>query len=143
MRRAVRRGGPIAPAGVSLLEVLIAISLLGISFGAIFPGLSEGLRTTARLADYQQEIGFATGKLDEFVLDPTVVAGEERSGDSPSGIHWKMTAELVESRPLHDPDRPAQLLRINLEVMGAGKTGAPRFALQTLKLKIPEAPAKP
>ena len=132
-----------APAGVSLLEVLIAISLLGISFGAIFPGFSEGLRTTGRLADYQQEIEFANTKLNELALDPTIVAGEERSGDSPSGVRWKMTAELMEARPLSDPDRPAQLLRINLEVTPAGKARAPGFALQTLKLKIPEPPERP
>ena len=139
--RSCRR--PISQAGITLLEVLIAISLLGISFAAIFSGLSAGLRSAGRLEGYQQSVEFATEKLNELVLDPTVAAGQERSAVSPSGIRWKMRTELVDTRPLSDPERPAQLVRINLQVLWASGVGTQRFTLQTLKLYIPEPPPSP
>ena len=54
-----RRGS----AGISLLEVLMAISLLGISFATIFSGLSAALRATDHLGAFDRANAFATQKL--------------------------------------------------------------------------------
>jgi len=128
-----------ADSGVSLLEVLIAISLLGVGFAAVFSGLSAALRTTDRLDRYESSVDYATEKLNELVLDPALTAGERRSGVSTAGIRWQAETRLMETRPLSDPNRPAQLVLINLEVSWDTRTGRQSFGLQTLKLCIPEA----
>lgn len=139
---AKRYRGP-AECGVSLLEVLIAISLLGAGFAAIFPGLSAALRTTDRLGRYESSVDYAREKLNELVLDPALTAGQRRSGVSPAGIRWQAETQLVETRPLADPDRPAQLVRITLEVSWNTRTGRQSFSLQSLKLCVPEAAPAP
>jgi general secretion pathway protein I len=136
--RRLRRS--ISQSGITLLEVLIAISLLGISFAAVFSGLHTALRSAERLDGYQRAVELASEKLDEFVLDPTVAAGEERSAVLPSGIRWEMRADLVDTRPLADPHRPAQLVRIHLQVLWPDGASTQKFSLQTLKLCIPEQP---
>jgi len=128
-------------AGVSLLEILIAVSILGISFTAIFSSLSSGLRAAARLDQYQRAVDLATNQLNEMVLDPTLEPGQVISGVSSSGLRWKAKSELVDSRPGPAQDRPLQLVRLVVEVSWARPTRPQSFVLQTLKLRIP--PAKP
>lgn len=130
-------------AGISLLEVLMAVSLLGISFVAIFSGLSAALRATDRLDRFDQGNEFATQKLNELLLDPSLGADQLRSGASPSGIHWEARTQLVDERPLPGSDKPAQLVRIALRVSWPTRSGRQNLDLETLKLFISEAPPGP
>lgn len=125
-------------AGVTLLEVLIAISLLAISFTAVFSGLSSGLRTTDQLSGYDRGVEYATRKLNELALDPTLRSGEERSGVSASGISWRAATVRVDARPGFDPDHPIELIRIQLETSWPAPGGRRSFVLQTLKLRFPQ-----
>jgi type II secretory pathway pseudopilin PulG len=130
-------------AGISLLEVLMAISLLGISFASIFSGLSTALRATDRLDRIERGTDYAEVKLKELLLDPTLGPGQIRSGVSPSGFAWQAETELIDARPLFGPDRPAQLVRINLEVSWRTRLGRQTLSLQTFRLFIPEPPPNP
>ena len=128
---------------MSLLEVLMAISLLGISFVTIFSGLSAALRATDRLDRFDQGNEFATLKLNELFLDPSLGPDQLRSGVSPSGIQWQARTQLVDERPLPGSEKPAQLVRILLQVSWRTRSGQQSLDLETLKLFIPEPPAGP
>ena len=143
MQRIIQRHPRRGEAGVSLMEVLMATSLLGISFATIFSGLSAGLRTTDRLDRFDRANDFAASKLSELFLDPSLAAGQVRSGVSPSGIGWQARTQLVDARPLADPKKPAQLVRIILEVSWRTRSGRQSLDLETLKLCIPEPPPSP
>ena len=130
-------------AGISLLEVLMAIALLGISFASIFSGLSTALRATDRLDRIERGTDYAELKLNELELDPTLGPGQIRSGVSPSGISWQAATKLVDSRPLSDPDRPQQLVRITLEVSWRTRLGQQSLSLETLRLYVAEPPPNP
>jgi hypothetical protein len=121
----------------------VAVSLLGISFAAIFSGFSAALRTTDRLDHFDQANDFATRKLSELMLDPSLAADQVRSGLSPSGLAWQARTQLVDTRPLSDPKKPAQLVRIMLEVSWHTRTGRQSLNLETLELCLPEPPASP
>ena len=130
-------------AGMSLLEVLMAISLLGVSFLTIFSGLSAALRATGRLDAFDRGNEFATQKLNELFLDPTFGADQMRYGTSPSGMEWQARTELLDQRPLPGSQKSAQLVRINLEVAWRTVSGWQRLSLESLKLFIPPAPPSP
>jgi type II secretory pathway pseudopilin PulG len=130
-------------AGISLLEVLMAISLLGISFATIFSGLSAALRATDHLDRFDRGNELAKEKLSELFLDPSLTAGQMRSGVSPSGIWWQARTQLVDKRPLPGSEKPAQLVRIILEVSWRTRSGRQSLNLETLKLCIPEPPPNP
>jgi prepilin-type N-terminal cleavage/methylation domain-containing protein len=133
---------PFNQAGVSLLEVLIAISLLGIGFAAIFSGFSAALRTVGRVDHYTHVTDFAQNKLNALVIDPSLGPGQELYGVSDSGLSWHARTRLVDQRPGASPDQPVQLMRIELEVSWKTAKGVQTFALQTLKLRIPNPTAK-
>jgi len=86
-------------AGVSLLEILIAVSLLGIGFTAIFSGFSTALRTIERVDHYAQVTDFAVNKLNELEVDPDLEPGRQLSGVSDSGLRWQATTALADERP--------------------------------------------
>ena len=131
------------PSGMTLLEVLMAVSLLGISFVTIFSGLSAALRATGRLDLFDRGNEFAIQKLNELFLDPSLQADDRRYGVSPSGIGWEARTELVEKRPLPGSEKPAQLVRIVLKVFWRTPKGQQSLNLETLKLVIPEPPPGP
>jgi prepilin-type N-terminal cleavage/methylation domain-containing protein len=126
-------------AGVTLLEVLIAISILGIGFASIFSGFSAALRTVEHVDHYAQVTDFAANKLNELEIDPSLEAGEDLSGASDSGLSWQATTDVVDQRPGADPDHPIQLVRIKLRVSWKTSHGEQFFDLETLKVVPPKA----
>jgi hypothetical protein len=137
------RPAPCTEAGVSLLEVLIAVSLLGIGFTAIFSGFSTALRTIERVDHSAQVTDFAVNRLNELELDPNLGPGQQLSGVSDSGLRWQATTALVDERPGIDPDHPTQLMRMEVRVSWKTNKGDQSFALQTLKLRIPRQEVSP
>lgn len=131
-----RRRAARAQAGVSLLEVLIAITILGLSFTAMFSGFSTALRTTGRLDHYNQVVAFANSKLNEVMAEAEMVPGQELSGVSQNGWRWRARAELVEERPGLIAARPLQLLRVEVKVTWSSPNGEQTLTLETLKLRI-------
>ena len=143
MQKIIRPHGGRREAGISLLEVLLAISLLGVSFATIFSGLSAALRTTDRLDHFDRANEFGARKLNELILDPSLGAGQMRSGVSPSGIVWQARTQSVDARPLSGSDKPARLVRIALDLDWKTRSGRQSLSLETLKLCIPVSPPSP
>lgn len=144
MRQIVRRRAHGSPeAGVSLLEVLIAISILGISFTAIFSGLSSALRTVERVDHYTLVTNFAANKLNEIAINSRLEPGQVFSGTSDSGLNWRARTEVVDQRPGPGADRPIQLVRVEVQVSWETSKGSQSFALQTLKLRVPPPAVNP
>ena len=129
--------------GMSLLEVLMAISLLGVSFVTIFSGLSAALRATGRLDAFDRGDEFATRKLNELYLDPSITADQRLTGSTASGIEWEARTVLVAERPLPGSRKPAQLVRIDLRVSWPTRSGWQNLNLETMKVCIPQPPTRP
>ena len=129
--------------GVTLLEILIAVSILGICFSALFSGFSAALRTADRVDRYSQAVEFANGKLNQLLVDPTLGPSEVRSGATSGGLNWRAITEVVDERPRGTPDKPIQLLRVVLEVSWQTPVGSQSFAVQTLKFWLPPAESIP
>ncbi|HLY62726.1 MAG TPA: type II secretion system protein [Terriglobia bacterium] len=140
---AKQRANSYAEAGVSLLEVLIAISILGISFTAIFSGLSGALRTVDRIDHYAQVTEFAANKLNELAIDSRSEPGQVLSGTSDSGLSWRARTELVDERPGVSADHPVQLVRVEIQVSWETSKGSQSYALQTLRLRVPPPVVNP
>lgn len=62
--------------GFSLLEVMVALAILGIALVAIFQSFSLNLRSTLKAEDYSKAIFYARSMLDEAysLVDPSDAA---------------------------------------------------------------------
>jgi len=130
-------------AGISLLEILIAVSILAMTFTAIFSGMSAALRAASRLDQYRLVVDYAANKLNEASLDPNLEPGSEVSGVSASGLRWRAQTQVIDTRPGLGPDRPLELVKIVVEVFWKGSAGPQSYRLETLKLRLPPPPKSP
>ena len=88
---------PQRAAGFSLLEVLVALAILGIGLGVVFQGISQGLRLRGESADNIRLALVAERALGEL-------AGREAAPETPeegedSGCRWRL-------EPVEDPAAP-------------------------------------
>lgn len=104
MRRRGRRSG------LTLVEVLIAITILGVGIAVLVASTARGL-AVARKAKYFETARhlLAVVELEEPIVDLLEVVDTEQSGEFESpyqDYRWTRTAELVETNP--DPSSTVQ-----------------------------------
>jgi general secretion pathway protein I len=79
-----------AKAGFTLLEVLVAFSILSIAIVASIQGFAEGLRLLRLAGEHQRAILLADQKIREVVTP-----AEERTADSDGAYRWERTITIV------------------------------------------------
>ena len=129
--------------GFSLMEVLVAISLLGISYTVIFSLMTTSLKNVSRIEEREKVARYGQMKLNELVLKEQ--RGEEGyplSGMFDESYGWK--AEVLpygveEGEEESAKVRPLSLVRIRLTM--EQKSYAPRdiYTVETIgwKTKLP------
>jgi general secretion pathway protein I len=85
--------------GFSLLEVLIALIISGISLAIVFQVAGETLRSTANAARYQQAISRAQSHLDG--VSANLMPGEQ-DGDDGGGYRWHVLVRPIDSNGKQD-----------------------------------------
>lgn len=109
-----RRAGA---AGFTLIEVVVALAILALALGAVFPQFSSALRLGAAAVDQRMAVLTARSALDELTGEPGLTAGTY-GGRSPSGLRW--TAEVAEVPVRSEPTRGSLLpLTVDLSVLAA------------------------
>jgi general secretion pathway protein I len=81
---------PSTQKGFTLLEILLAIVILGVSLTVIMQQFSAGLRIAYTSKTYTTAISYAKQKLEEFQLQEEIEETEE-SGDFEDGYSWRVT----------------------------------------------------
>ena len=76
--------------GFTLLEILLAIAILGVALTVIMQQFSAGLRIGHTSGTYTTATAYAKQKLEEFQLIEEIEEGEE-AGDFDDGYTWKVS----------------------------------------------------
>ena len=76
--------------GFTLLEILLAIAILGVALTVIMQQFSAGLRIGHTSKTYTIATAYAKQKLEEFQLEEQMEEGEE-AGDFEDGYTWKVS----------------------------------------------------
>ncbi|MGH7388660.1 MAG: prepilin-type N-terminal cleavage/methylation domain-containing protein [Candidatus Rokuibacteriota bacterium] len=94
-------------AGFTLLEVLVALAILGIAVVAAIQGFAQGLRLLKLSGDHQQAMLLADLKARE------VVTPEELQDEGDEGaFHWQRTTRLLEAPDLTPEDGAPPRFRV-------------------------------
>jgi general secretion pathway protein I len=96
--------------GFTLLEMLVATAIMAIAVVGLLSSIQTSLRNAARLAGHDRAAVLAREKMQELLLDRTLVPGAEVSGDG-----WRARISVFEAPPNAGPGTPA-LERVELEV---------------------------
>ncbi len=75
--------------GFTLLELLVATTILGIAVAALLGGLSNSVRNAARVSEYDAITMAARQKMEELLAEPALPRYRELSGSFGNGRSWR------------------------------------------------------
>lgn len=105
--------------GFTLLEVLVAMAILGVGLIVIIELFSGGLRLGRTAEEYTRAVGYARMKLEEISLAKTLEEGIEE-GEFDREYRWQMEVKKVDLLPpgketSYQP--PVALYRVRIAVL--------------------------
>lgn len=122
-----------AAQGFTLMEVLVAMTILAVGFVALFEVLSGSLGTVSRIEDREKLVRTAQMKLNEICL--VLRQGREpptRSGEFGGKYRWQAEIEAAGGDEEKGPRRAYRLARVRLQVTWPGRQDENRYLLETV-----------
>ena len=122
--------------GFTLLEVLVAMAILGIGLVIIIELFSGGLRLGRTSEDYTRAVGYARMKLEEISLAQSLEEGIEE-GEFDREYRWQVEVKKVDLLP---PGRetsyqpPVALYWVRIDVLWKSGTRERTTALESYRL---------
>jgi type II secretion system protein I len=119
--------------GFTLIEVLVAAAILGITASALFGLFSKSLFNIGRVEDLHRYELAAQNMMDRVLLLPTLPSHGDTSGAlDDSGARWTVTVypwapANLESKP------PEGILRVAVNVTWPGRSTPRRIEIEALK----------
>ncbi len=131
--------------GFTLIEVVVALAILGIGLTVVIELLSGGLRLARVSQEYSTAMNYARSKLEEVLIQPALEEGTEE-GEFDDTFRWEMGVEKVDILPL-EKDRdfkpPVELFQITINVNWKSGSRTRSATVKTYKtLKIEEEEKK-
>ena len=142
MEHSVRRRGysdqawpgfPVSNRGFTLIEILVAISILSISLVVIFQLFSGGLKSSRLSDQYTRGIFHAQEKMAEILLS-TDFSEEEAEGEFDDSFRWKSAIVRIEQAEDEEAKLPFDTFNITVEVMWHEGDKEKHFAISTMKV---------
>lgn len=122
--------------GFTLLEVMIAVSILSIGFFAVYSLFLQSVAASEEARFKQQATFLSSLKESSWAKDPSEISRDEGDfGDEYPGWRWRLTPSKVENKEFEEVVK--RLTRVRLEVFQEG--GGRRYSA-THYLFVTEAP---
>ena len=88
--------------GFTLLEVVVALAILGTAVVAVIQGFAQGLRLLKVSGDHQQAILLADQKMREVLIPEEEEGNPQEEGD----FRWERVIRLIDAPDLAPPGSP-------------------------------------
>jgi prepilin-type N-terminal cleavage/methylation domain-containing protein len=120
--------------GFSLMEVLVAISVMGIVYATLFGLMTTSLKNIRRIEEREKVVRYSQMKLNELVLRSLQAHEEDLplSGRFDESYSWKAEVLAIENEEEPDRARPIGLSRIRLTALRQDPPGEEVYSLETI-----------
>jgi len=122
-------------AGFTLLEVVIAIAILGVTFAFTMELLASGVRSVKASEEYIQAALLARQKMAEVVMTSSL-DGTADGGELGGGFRW---VSEIQPLPQEEEELPARLYQVWVRVTWPGRRGEKSLDLYTMRMGVNEA----
>jgi general secretion pathway protein I len=120
------------PTGFTLLEVLVALSLLGLAVTVVLQLFSADLKSLSASEGYVNCTLEAQAKMRELLEDPELAEGVQ-NGLTRNGYRYE--AVVTETEKERGENLPVRLLAVEIKVFWKEGAGEKSVSLTTLKMK--------
>jgi len=127
--------------GFSLLEILVAFSILALSLGILLNIFSSGIRTAMTAEEYSEAVQIAQSLLASTSLENALQAGETQ-GVEYEKYNWSVLTQLYESGP-DAGEQQAQAARLYQIIVSVSWGGDSLSEPRTVELNTLRFAAKP
>lgn len=127
--------------GFTLLEVIVATTIMAIAVVGLLNGISGATRNAARLRDYDRVVQLARLRMNDLLLDARAPRGGVLTGDFDRGLTggteagWRARVTQFEAPPQVAPGQYA-MDRIELEVWWMAGTERRSFSLDAYRRRV-------
>jgi general secretion pathway protein I len=105
--------------GFTLIEVVIALAILGVGLTVIIELFSGGLRLARASVEYTKAVNYARMKMEEIVIKPNIQEGTEEGEFDPT-YRWQVGIKKVDLLSLgkdRDLTPPVELFQVKINVL--------------------------
>jgi general secretion pathway protein I len=126
------------PRGFSLIELVVALSIIALAFTVLFSSVSTNLRNIRRLDDYERRVQQARSKLAELELLPGFRPGDRSEGTFDDGTRWRIDVRsfLDASPELAASSAPA-MVHLVMTLEWNGRRGPQSWTVDTYRMNPP------
>jgi len=127
--------------GFTLLEMLVASTIMAVAIVGLFAGIGGAARNAARLRDYDRATQLARMKMNELLADDNLGRFAERNGlfDSSltggADVEWRARLTTIEMPPTVSAGQPC-LQRIELQISWTNGSQQRTFTLDSYRTHI-------
>jgi general secretion pathway protein I len=105
--------------GFTLIEVVIALAILGIGLTVIIELFSGGLRLGRASVEYTKAVNYGRMKMEEIAMKPNIQEGTEE-GEFDPAYRWQVEIKktnLLSAQKGRDLNLPAELFQVKVNVL--------------------------
>lgn len=118
--------------GFTLIEVLVALAILGVSLAAIYEAFGTGLRNERQTRLYEDAVALAEARLAQAGTELPAEVGQW-SGEE-NGFQWTLRLQPAADEPLTYKPSLVRLLEVSVEVAWLDRGRRKAVALHSLRL---------
>jgi general secretion pathway protein I len=129
--------------GFTLIEVVVALAILGITLTVIIELFAGGLRLARTSKEYTKAVSYAHTKMEDIVSQQNIEEGVSE-GEFDDIYHWRVAMNKVNLLPIDKPwevKPPVELFQVRVEVLwksGSKERSTRIESFRTIKTKADE-----
>ena len=120
-----------APRGFVLLELIVALTILGMGFSILFAGMSNSERNIEKLDKAQNRQAHVRNLFAKLDLIQQFSPGESAQGTFEDGTRWRIDVSPFASAP---NATQSSVVRIELRLEWEGRSSIQRKAIETYRV---------
>jgi len=127
--------------GFTLIEVVVALAILGVGLTVIIELFSGGLRLGRVSMEYTKAVNYARMKMEETMAKPAVEAGTQEGESDDKIFRWQIGVKKVDLLSIDksiDYKPPVELFQVKIDVFWKSGAKEKSMSVESLKATKPE-----
>jgi general secretion pathway protein I len=127
--------------GFTLIEVVVALAILGVGLTVIIELFSGGLRLGRASMEYTKAVNYARMKMEETMMKSAVEEGTQEGESDDRTFRWQMGVKKVDLLSIDksiDYKPPIELFQVKIDVFWKSGAKEKSTSVESLKAIKPE-----